>query len=216
MATAHGCDRSLLAELRRQRLVRLASELSPSTARRAASGLAELDRLGGGGLWRGCLHEIRTGREAGAGVLHALLGAACDRGELGALLDVEDGFDPRSASMAGVALGRVLWVRPPGARAALQAAELLLQTGVFDFLALDWGALTVPVPTAAWSRLTRLARDADAVLVSLGSALSAGASAALAVEVRVCRPRWAGAGGPGFIEGFTLGFRLCRRRGPYG
>ncbi|HOX46347.1 MAG TPA: hypothetical protein PK668_22270 [Myxococcota bacterium] len=208
--------RGLVDELRRRRLVQTASSLDEAPPETVASGLPALDRVCGGGLPRGRLSELCTGASAGAALLHALLLAAGDRGELCALVDAGDGFEPRSARAAGVALARVLWVRPPGPREALRAAELLLETGGFGLVALDWGRAKPTAPAAAWLRLARLARAGGALLVSLAPGPSAGVFAGLSIEVTRFRPRWreaGGGGGPRWLAGFELDFALRRRRG---
>src|SRR5438552_10656081 len=70
------------------------------------TGIAEI------GVPRGCLTEIIGPRSSGrATLLMRILAAATARGEICALLDAEDAFDPASAAAAGVDLDRLLWVR---------------------------------------------------------------------------------------------------------
>jgi hypothetical protein len=77
-----------------------------------ATGIAALDARLGGGLARGQLSEIVGPRSSGrtSVVLSALAGAA-SRGELVALVDTFDTFDPPSARACGLDLTRLLWVR---------------------------------------------------------------------------------------------------------
>jgi len=77
----------------------------------ASSGIAALDELTGG--WpRGTLSEWFGPASSGrTSILYAALAAATARGELCALVDAGDAFDPESAAAAGVDLKKLLWVR---------------------------------------------------------------------------------------------------------
>jgi hypothetical protein len=87
-----------------------------------STGWPEIDRPLGGGFPRGECSEIVGARSTGrTTVLCALLASAAARGELVALVDPCDRFDPLSASELGVDLDRLLWVRgnapePPKSR----------------------------------------------------------------------------------------------------
>jgi hypothetical protein len=134
----------------------------------APTGLPALDAQLRGGVPRGQVSEIAGPRSSGrTSVLRALMAEATRRGELVALIDTLDRFDPASAAAAGVDLARVLWVRgqdvpltqlalAPGwepsrprpgrtrdsvvARTldrAIKAVNLVLQSGGFGLVALD-------------------------------------------------------------------------------
>jgi recA bacterial DNA recombination protein len=76
-----------------------------------SSGIPQLDSLTGG-LARGCLTEICGAASSGrTSVLLSALARATERGEVCALVDASDAFDPASAAAAGMELGRLLWVR---------------------------------------------------------------------------------------------------------
>ncbi len=84
----------------------------PDTRAVAPTGIAPLDVRLEGGVPRGHLSEIVGPASSGrTSLLHALLVAAAARGELVALVDASDVFDPRSAEAAGLDLARLLWVR---------------------------------------------------------------------------------------------------------
>ena len=77
----------------------------------ASSGILQLDALTGG-LPRGCITEICGAASSGrTGVLLSALAHATQRGEVCALVDASDAFDPASAAAAGVEMNRLLWVR---------------------------------------------------------------------------------------------------------
>jgi hypothetical protein len=76
-----------------------------------SSGIPQLDSLTGG-LARGCLTEIcGTASSGRTSVLLFALARATQRGEVCALVDASDAFDPASAAAAGMKMSRLLWVR---------------------------------------------------------------------------------------------------------
>ena len=137
------------------------------------TGIAPIDTLTGG-LPRGALTEIFGAASSGrTSLLLAILAQAAPRGEVCALIDAGDSFDPRSAQAAGVDLKRVLWVRcgknvssstfhvsretdPRETRSvkreadrcvenALKAADFLLQAGGFGLLVIDLASVPPPI-----------------------------------------------------------------------
>ncbi|HSZ62248.1 MAG TPA: hypothetical protein VK828_10650 [Terriglobales bacterium] len=82
-----------------------------ATPEMVPSGIAQLDALTGG-LARGCLTEICGTVSSGrTSVLLFALARATKRGEVCALVDAGDTFDPASAAAAGMEMNRLLWVR---------------------------------------------------------------------------------------------------------
>jgi len=76
-----------------------------------SSGIPQLDSLTGG-FARGCLTEIcGTASSGRTSVLLFALARATQRGEVCALVDTSDAFDPASAAAAGMEMNRLLWVR---------------------------------------------------------------------------------------------------------
>jgi recombination protein RecA len=81
-----------------------------------SSGIPQLDSLTGG-LARGCLTEICGPASSGrTSVLLFALARATQHGEVCALVDSSDAFDPASAVAAGMVMSRLLWVRCGEAR----------------------------------------------------------------------------------------------------
>jgi recombination protein RecA len=79
-----------------------------------SSGIPQLDALTGG-LARGCLTEIcGTASSGRTSVLLFALARATQRGEICALVDACDAFDPSSAAAASMEMTRLLWVRCGG------------------------------------------------------------------------------------------------------
>jgi recombination protein RecA len=76
-----------------------------------SSGIAQLNALTGG-FPRGCLTEVcGTASSGRTSVLLSALAHATQRGEVCALVDASDAFDPASAAAAGMEMSRLLWVR---------------------------------------------------------------------------------------------------------
>jgi len=87
---------------------RLAVRAAPDMA---PSGIPQLDSLTGG-LPRGCLTEICGASSSGrTSILLFALARATQRGDVCALIDASDAFDPASAAAAGMEMSRLLWVR---------------------------------------------------------------------------------------------------------
>jgi|EndMetStandDraft_5_1072996.scaffolds.fasta_scaffold58613_1 recombination protein RecA len=148
-------------------------------ARLAPTGWPSVDAALGGGFPRGECSEIAGPASSGrTSVLCTLMAAAAERGEVMALVDTLDCFDPVSAAAMGVDLSRLLWVRgtmlpsksvePEGRRVvgassrakpddllarvldrAIKSFGLVLQSGGFGVVALD----LADVPMRAVKRL---------------------------------------------------------------
>ncbi len=94
---------------------RLPERRAPETV---STGVAAVDALTGG-LPRGALTEICGRASSGrTSLLLALLASATGRGEVCALVDASDAFDPHCAANAGVELKKLLWVRGSAAVSA--------------------------------------------------------------------------------------------------
>lgn len=180
---------------------------------RCATGHPELDALLGGGFPRGRLSEVAGPRCAGLTSLLLSLLATCVRtGELAALVDAADAFDPASAEAAGVALPQLLWVRAPDVPSALRSTERLLGTRGLPLVILDFGLLTAPprLAPAAWPRLTRAAAASAAALVVRTPEGLSGPRAGCALRLEPLPPRFTGA--PALFEGLEARALLARSR----
>lgn len=208
---------------------RLAEDLAQRQREpRLATGLDAVDRLLGGGFPRGRLSEITGPLSSGRTSLAIALAAAATRaGEVAAWIDPADALDPASLEAAGVDTNRLLWVRPPGAPDALRCTERLLLAGGFALVVLDLasgGGVAVgdrrgtrPPPggladarSSAWLRLTRCAAASATALVLLGREPVIGSFAALAVDLRTTRRRFAER--PAWLEGLETRVALRRHR----
>lgn len=180
---------------------------------RLATGLPLLDERLGGGLPRGQVSEITGPRSSGrATVMTAAMGAATRRGELTALVDPLDSFDPPSAAAGGVELGRLLWLRGEGTTMgaigggergklervldrALKALNLVLQAGGFDLVVLDFAEVPASairrLPFTTWFRLQRVIEGSRTVCLLLGPVPIARSAEGVSIQLNACgHGRW--------------------------
>jgi hypothetical protein len=170
-----------------------------------STGIAALDALTGG-LPRGALSEITGPVSSGrTGIMLSALAGATRRDETCALVDASDSFDPPSATAAGIALDRLLWVRcsenTPSARRrnsrraslgrleqVLKVTDLLLQGGGFGMVVLDLGDIPPEsarrVPLTSWFRFRRAVEPTATVLLVLEQEPCAKTCASLVVRLQ--------------------------------
>lgn len=212
-----------LSELNALATIRTGAELERALEERRrrpplVTGLGPLDRLHGGGLPRGSLIELCGRRSSGRLALAlAALAAATAAGEPTAFIDPGDQLDPEGAKAAGVALERLLWVRPKTAKAGLAAAEALVDAG-FALVVLELGEAERRAPRPpqpAWLRLARAARAQQAVLLLVSREPSAGTAADVVIAAEKARTLWDRAAWPPLLSGVssTLSIRSRRRLG---
>ncbi len=206
---------ALLRDLGSQ-LRRGSSEAARQTggSRRYATGLAAVDALIGGGFPSGRLCEIAGPLSSGrTSIAQALLAQVTRAGEWTALVDAADAFDPASAEAAGVALERVLWVRPHGSEQAARVCARLLEVRGFAVIALDLARPLRgpdPLPTSAWQKLARAAAASGVALVVLSPERVTGAFSELALETRRSRAYFSGT--PALLEGLEVEAHVVRQR----
>jgi hypothetical protein len=156
-------------------------------ARIVSSGVATVDEALAGGWRRGEVSELVGGRSSGrTRVLLSTLATVTARGELAAVVDAVDRFDPRTAAAAGLALDRVLWVRGASlsvesarpslidhaVRQAIRACDLIVRAGGFSVVALD--VADVParalraLPFTTWLRLAHANEGCETVCLLVG------------------------------------------------
>jgi RecA/RadA recombinase len=176
-----------------------------------ATGISEIDRLLGGGFPRGRLSEIAGATSSGRTSLAlALLARATAAGEVVAVVDCADAFDPGSAERAGAALERVLWVRAPRYPRALRAAQCLLEAHGFALVLLDLAIPELRSAPATALRLARAAASSDSALVALTRARAMGSAAEIALELAPARSLFCGS--PTLLEGLDAQIELVRVR----
>jgi hypothetical protein len=180
------------------------------SARLVSSGVAAVDEVLAGGWRRGEVSEVIGSRSSGrTRVLLSTLATVTARGELAALVDAVDRFDPRTAVAAGLDLDRLLWVRgaslsvesarPPvidqAVRQAIRACDLIVRAGGFSVVALD--VADVParalraLPFTTWLRLAHVNEGRETVCLLMGQA-PMGSSARGASITLEATSLWAG------------------------
>ena len=158
------------------------------------SGLTAIDDLLGGGFARGHLSEIVGPPSSGRTslCLSLLAQTTSAEGELAAIVDRADAFDPLSAKAVGVDLDRVLWVRVSEVQEALRSTERLLETEGLPLVLLDLDtpeqiktrSPSPPIPQPAWTRLSRLAHTTKSALVVLGRKRQVNHAAQMVLEMK--------------------------------
>ena len=167
----------------------------------APTGVPAIDGPLRGGLRRGHLSEIVGARSTGrTSLVCQVFAAATARGEVVALVDASDRFDPAAAAEAGVDLSRLLWIRDRGdAARALKAVNLVIQAGGFGIVAFDLAdvpAMAVrQFPYTTWMRLSRVIEGSQTTLLLVGAdriARSSGGATIALADARGARGKWAG------------------------
>jgi recombination protein RecA len=163
-----------------------------------SSGVPEMDARVGG-LPRGALTEICgppcSGRTS---VLLSALAARTAQSEACALVDARDSFDPAAASASGVRLDRLLWVRCQSVDQSLRATDLLIQSGGFGMVAVDFSDVSArlarQVPLHVWFRFRRAVEDTSTILLLLDQETNAKTCASLVLRLRAGPAQWSETG----------------------
>ena len=174
------------------------------------TGIAQIDEVVQG-IPLHSLTEICGSGMASSGktsVLTSLL-AQATREHFCALVDAADSFDPTSGQAAGIHLPRLLWVRcgknrgPQQARfwlggvesrvklppleQAFKVADILLQSGGFELIAVDLSGIPErvvrKVPLSSWFRFSRVIEKHPAALVFIEQEPHATSCAGLVLRV---------------------------------
>ena len=195
------------------------------------TGQISLDAQLAGGFARGHLSEILGPRSSGrTSLLASVLAAATARGEVVALIDTCDRFDPESGAAAGLDLSRLLWVRgrelsrdlSQSVTRALKAVGLVLDAGGFGVVALDLTdvpARTIrQIPMTTWMRVSRLLENSETVGLLLGPEPIARSAEGQTVVLRssAIAGRWSGTHDRNrLLQGLECQARVIRARRPH-
>jgi hypothetical protein len=158
------------------------------------SGIPTLDAAIGG-LPRGAIVEILGAPSSGrTSLMLSILSTAIQHGEVCALLDGTDAFDPESGAAAGIDMQRLLWVRCHSLDQVLRSADLLLQGGGFGAVALDLSDLPPQavrgVPLAAWFRFQRVLEHTPTILLVMGRESAVKSAAAVVLRANLRKAGW--------------------------
>lgn len=192
-----------------------------------STGVPEMD-ASVGGLPRGAMTEICGSPGSGrTSLLLSALAARTADGEVCALVDAQDSFDPLTAQAAGVALKQLLWVRCHDVDQALRSTDLLIQGGGFGLVAVDLSdapaRIVRQVPLNAWFRFRRAVEDTPTILLILEQEPHAKTCASLVLRLTAQAPRWSqtNLAHPGnsvnapfarLLQGFPIRFDVARSR----
>jgi recombination protein RecA len=165
-----------------------------------STGIPEMDALVGG-LPRGAMTEICGALCSGrTSFLLSALASRTRDGEVCALVDARDSFDPLTANAAGVALEKLLWVRCQNIDQALRAMDLLIQAGGFGMVAVDLSDVPTrivrQVPLNTWFRFRRAVEDTPTILLLFEQEPNAKTCASLVLRLENKEARWSEASPP--------------------
>jgi recombination protein RecA len=159
-----------------------------------STGIPEMDALVGG-LPCGAMTEICGAASSGrTSLLLSALASRTTEGEVCALVDARDSFDPLTGTAAGIALDKLLWVRCQNIDQALRAMDLLIQAGGFGIVAVDLSDVPTKtvrqVPLNAWFRFRRAVEDTPTILLLLEQEPHAKTCASLVLRLASGEARW--------------------------
>jgi hypothetical protein len=130
-------------------------------------------------------------------LLHRFLAAASAQNEFLAVVDSQDAFDPLSASLTGMDLRRLLWIRTHGnVDHAFKAADLILHAGGFGIVVLDLCEVPVRdlnrIPLSYWYRFRLAVENTPTRLIVTGDQPLVKSCARVQLEVKRERLLWRG------------------------
>jgi hypothetical protein len=151
-----------------------------------------------GGVPRGAITEVYGPPSSGKTTfLHAMIANASAQGEFCAIVDASDAFDPTSAAAAGTDLRRLLWVRCSGVEQAIRSADLLVHSGGWGVIVLDFSDIRPEylqkIPLSYWYRFKRAVESTPCSFIVLQRHPQVKNHAAMALEMHPAAPVWSGA-----------------------
>lgn len=150
------------------------------------------------GLPRGSISEVMGEASSGrTSLVHAFLAAATAAGEVSAVVDFDNSFDPASAERAGVQLNKLLWVQCNGRMEhAMKAADMILHGGGFGLVVMDLCEVRPEVlqrvPISYWHRFRLAVKDTPSALLVAGNQPNARSCAVQQIELESLRADWPG------------------------
>ena len=169
---------------------------------------------------RGSLAEVAGHASSGkTSLMMMMLAKLTTAGEICAVVDSSDGFDPCSAVLAGVELENLLWVKCGGdVEKAFMSADYLVQAKGFGAIWLDLNGLSTRklrmVPKTYWYRYrTRIKETPTMMLVTSAEPITGSASQQSFLFERE-RTIWSGRGRFKLLREFHL--KMHSRKEFYG
>jgi len=160
---------------------------------------------------RGSISEIVGPPSSGrTSLMQAVLRNTITHGEVCALIDWADSFDPASAMCNGIVLEQVLWVRggrkPPGV--AVKIADHLLHIGGFGIVVLDLCDVDPSklrsIPLSWWYRLRKTLEHTVAMLTIVAREPITGPCASRVIDMQSHRTVWSGSSHFPLLSGSDL------------
>jgi hypothetical protein len=151
-------------------------------------------------LTRGTLSEIVGAASSGrTSIMLSLMSKLTQEGEVCALVDSANGFDPRSAVLAGVVLENLLWVRCDGElENAFTAADYLVQAKGFGLIWLNLVGLSQKklrmVPRTYWYRYRNRIKETPTLFVVTAETTVAGSASQQSFALERRGTMWSGRG----------------------
>lgn len=170
---------------------------------------------------RGSLVDISGGAASGkTAIALSLLAKLTVDGEICAVVDSSNGFDPCSAAVSGVVLENLLWVRCEGdLEKAFMAADHLVQAKGFGAIWLNLSGLPLKklrmVPKTYWYRYrTRIKETPTLLFVTSEEPVTGSASQHAYTFARPSRAMWSGSGRYKLLR--SLDIQMTSRKQFYG
>ena len=160
---------------------------------------------------RGSISEIVGSPSSGrTSLIQAILKNFLAQGEICALIDWADSFDPASAACNGIFLEQVLWIRggrkPPGV--AVKIADHLLHISGFGMVVLDFCDLEPDrlrnIPLSWWYRLRKTIEHTPTMLIIVAQKSLAGPCATRVIDMQYGSTLWSGSPQFPLLSGFDL------------
>ncbi|HTK25797.1 MAG TPA: hypothetical protein VL327_04505 [Pyrinomonadaceae bacterium] len=161
---------------------------------------------------RGSLTEISGEPSSGKTSLSlTLLSKLTQEGEVCAVVDSSNSFDPRSASLAGVALENLLWVKcDSNMENAFIAADYLVQAKGFGAIWLNLNGISKQklryVPRTYWYRYRNRIKETPTFFLVTSEESVAGSASHQSFVFSRERAIWSGAGRFKLLREFHLSF----------
>ncbi|MFN2493452.1 MAG: hypothetical protein ABR501_11285 [Pyrinomonadaceae bacterium] len=187
------------AEIESEIISRFSSACRPHEKRPAeviATGISQVDSFTSGGLPRGAITEIFGPASSGrTSFMLSALAHATRQEEVCALVDTNDGFDPKSATGTKMNFERLLWIRcANNLEHAFKATDLLLQAGGFGLVVLDLGDVAAKaakrIISSWWYRFRRTLEATPTALMVIAEDSCVRSCAALALELKADTCLW--------------------------